>query len=72
MVGVEMMARPKTKAAATVDEARTAIVHLKGSTAYSEWLDGIHKKTHIPKAAIMRLALELWAKTNGHPAPPEA
>lgn len=73
--GVSTMARPKKNApkpstSASADD-RQAVIVLKGSPAYVEWLDAIHKSTHIPKTSIVRLALAQWAKANGHPAPPE-
>jgi hypothetical protein len=76
MPGAETMGRPKkgeAKASGPNKAAddREVIVHLKGSTAYAEWLDAIHRKTHIPKTSIFRLAVAEWAERNGHPAPPE-
>lgn len=71
------MARPKSRPAtpsAPVEgeaEERVTIVNLKGSPDYAAWLDRINRKTHIPKTTIFRLALESWAKANGHEAPPE-
>ena len=52
-------------------EERETVIHMKGSPAYVAWLETIHKKTHIPKVQIARLAFRSWAKENGHPAPPE-
>ena len=52
-------------------EGRVVIVHLKGSPAYAEWLDQVHKKTHIAKATLFRLAMAEWAQTHGHSLPPE-
>ena len=52
-------------------DERVVIVHLKGSTAYAEWLDQLNKSTHIAKATLFRIAMADWAKANGHPAPPE-
>ncbi len=52
-------------------EERVVIAHLKGSPEYAEWLDSLHKQTHIPKAALFRLAMAEYAKANGHEAPPE-
>jgi hypothetical protein len=65
------MAKKKTAPPKGLPENRTVIVHLKGSPEYAEWLESIHRKTHIPRTTIMRLALAEWAKANGHPAPPE-
>lgn len=53
------------------DEAREPIVSMKGSREYQAWFEGIHKKTYIPKAQIVRLALAEWAASHGHPVPPE-
>jgi hypothetical protein len=50
---------------------RVVIAHIKGTPEYAAWLDDVHNKTHIPKAAIFRLAVEEWAGRNGHPKPPE-
>lgn len=63
------MGRPKT-GKPTPDERET-VIHMKGSPDYVQWLDKVHKKTHIPKVQIVRLALIDWAKKNGHAAPPE-
>ncbi len=65
---------PKKKASVPRGEPadeRVVIVHLKGSPAYAAWLDQIHKKTHIAKATLFRLAMSEWAGKNGHSAPPE-
>jgi len=63
--------KPKHIEPARPSDERVAIIHLKGTVAYSEWLDAIHRKTRIPRAALFRLAMEEWAERNGHPAPPE-
>jgi hypothetical protein len=52
-------------------DERTAIIHLKGTPEYARWLDQLHRTTHIPKAALFRLAMAEWAERNGHAAPPE-
>lgn len=73
MTGAETMGRPKKgakKAAAPADE-RAAIIHLKGSPAYAEFMDALNRKTHIPKAALFRLAMAEWCERNGHGTPPE-
>lgn len=53
------------------EDDRVAIIHLKGTPAYTAWLDEANRKTHIPKAAIFRLALIDWAEKNGLKPPPE-
>ena len=45
---------------------RTTIINLKGSDAQSAWLESVHRKTHIPKTTIVRLALAAWAEANEH------
>jgi hypothetical protein len=67
------MTRPKKggKKPARSPDDRVAIIHLKGTPAYADWLDAVHRKTHIPKATIFRLAVAEWAERNGHPVPPE-
>ncbi len=50
---------------------RVAIINLKGSRQYADWLDEANKKTHIAKATIVRLAIKDWAKNNGLVPPPE-
>lgn len=50
---------------------RGAIVGLKGSAAYGEWLDGLSEETSITKATIVRLALRMWAESRGLPSPPK-
>jgi hypothetical protein len=72
--GVACMARPKAKAGPakveTTQPARTTIINLKGSEDQASWLEGVHRKTHLPKSVIVRLALNLWAEKNGHPVFP--
>ena len=67
------MARKKQAPAPPPKAGRdfVSIINLKGSEAYRDWLAGISKKTHIPAAVIVRLALGDWAAENGHPSPPE-
>ncbi len=68
------MARPKK---ASPEPARTSrldratVINLKGTTEFAAWLESMHRETDIPKATIVRRALELWAKDRGKPAPPE-
>ena len=44
---------------------RVSVVHLQGSVDEYNWLEDAHKKTHIAKATIVRLALTDWGKTKG-------
>ena len=50
---------------------RETIIHMKGSAEYVAWLDGVHRKTHIPKVQLFRIAIAEWAKRNGDDEPPE-
>ncbi len=52
-------------------EVRPVIIHLKGTAEYAAWLDELHRKTHIAKATLFRLAMEEWAEKHGHAKPPE-
>lgn len=71
--GAELMGRPKRSAKRSPSSAakRAVILHMQGTAEYAEWLDALHRETHIPKAVIVRLALAAWAAENGHPKPPE-
>lgn len=65
------MARPKaqtktTPAAETTSVPRITLINLKGTASQAAWLEGVHRKTHIAKAVIMRLALTAWAEQQGH------
>lgn len=48
-------------------EARVTLINLKGTPEQADWLEGTHRKTYLAKSTILRLALALWAQTNGHP-----
>lgn len=69
------MGRPKKgakpKAEDRSPEDRPTVINLKGTNEYIDWIDDLHRRTHIPKATIVRLALAEWAERHGHPAPPE-
>jgi hypothetical protein len=74
--GVAEMSRPKKRTEPVrppqpESMERETIINMKGSRAYSEWLESVHRKTHIPKVVIFRLALAEWAERNGHESPPE-
>ena len=65
--GVAHMARTNAKPRPTKAEpSRTTIINLKGSTDQAEWLESVHRKTHLSKTVIVRLALRLWAEQNQH------
>jgi hypothetical protein len=75
LVGVYEMSRAKKRSKPAPPQSdgpeRETIINMKGSRAYSEWLESIHRNTHIPKVVLFRLALAEWAERNGHDAPPE-
>ena len=75
MPGAALMARTKTKKAVAPPPAseleRESIVNMKGSPDYAAWLEGVHRKTHIPKVQIIRVALSEWPEKHGHALPPE-
>jgi hypothetical protein len=52
-------------------EDRETIVFVKGSSAYFDFVDDVHKKTFIPKAQLFRIAFREWCERNGHGTPPE-
>jgi hypothetical protein len=64
--------RPKAKGASASQAARATIINLKGSQEQADWLEAVHRKTHLPKAVIVRLALDQWAASNGHPPLPSS
>jgi hypothetical protein len=68
--GAVAMAKKKAKPKESADE-RVAVIVLKGSPEYREWLNGISQETLIPVSAIVRDALAKWAKHRGHSDPPE-
>lgn len=74
-VGAMKMGRPKRGQKIPKPEdkgdARETVIHMKGSRAYVEWLDELHRKTHIPKVQIFRIAVADWARRGGHSEPPE-
>ena len=75
--GAGLMVRPKAKMKRNAapppasEPERETIVNMKGSPEYADWLEAVHRKTHIPKVQIVRLALAEWSENHGHPAPPE-
>jgi len=52
------------------DGGRVSVIHLQGPVEEKDWLTVLHKKTHLPKATIVRLALADWAKARGLPPSP--
>jgi hypothetical protein len=66
------MGKKRTGSRPAASAARVSVIHLQGGEAERDWLTTLHKRTHLPKATIVRLALAVWAKQNGHPASPVA
>jgi hypothetical protein len=64
--------RPKAKSAPASQAARLTIINLKGTQEQADWLTATNRKTHIAKSVIVRLALDFWAKANGHPPFPSS
>ncbi len=62
--------RGATKAATSSARVQPSVINLKGSDEERAWLATAHKRTHIPKATIVRLALKTWAVQNGLPPYP--
>jgi hypothetical protein len=70
--GAYLVGRPKRSVPPPEERGdRETIIHLKGSPEYVDWLEAAHKRTHISKAQIVRLALADWATKMGLPTPPE-
>jgi hypothetical protein len=69
MMATKPKKRPKPAPAS--EGERETIINMKGSAEYAGWLEDVHKKTHIPKVQIFRLAIAEWAEAHGHEAPPE-
>jgi hypothetical protein len=59
----------RKRKAAQPDE-RVAVVVLKDTPAYRDWVDGLSRSTLIPVATIVRDALAKWAADRGLPPPP--
>jgi hypothetical protein len=71
LIGRPLLASPNPDAVEAMADGRVFVIHLKGSPAYKEWLDGISDETLIPVASIVRDALAKWAKRRGYSDPPE-
>jgi hypothetical protein len=64
----------KKPAKATIEapepEGRVSVIHLQGPTEERAWLTLANKRTHLPKATIVRLALQAWGSSKGLPPYP--
>lgn len=65
------MAKKKVAEVEPETVGRVSVIHLQGPPEERDWLTTLHRKTHLPKATIVRLALADWAKSKGLPDPPE-
>jgi hypothetical protein len=70
-IGKPLLVAANPAAIEVQEPARETIINMKGSPDYSAWLEDLHRKTHIPKVQIFRLAMADWAQRNGHRPPPE-
>jgi len=65
--------RAKSKPASSpIPSPRTTIINLKGTDEQATWLEAVHRKTHLAKSVIVRLALTEWAEKNGHASFPSS
>jgi hypothetical protein len=70
--GVAVMAKKKAgKPSGSPSAERVAVVVLKGTPEYRDWLNEISKESLIPVASIVRDALSKWAKERGYPKSPQ-
>lgn len=72
-LGSTLMAKKKKPETPKQDgkDERVAILLLKGSPEYRDWLNGMSKDSLIPVASIVRDALSKWAAQRGYPTSPE-
>jgi hypothetical protein len=68
---IPMSAKRRVKAAAAKpQDERVAVIVLKDSPEYRDWVVGLTTATLIPTATIVRDALAKWAADRGLPPPP--
>ena len=62
----------KKKAVGSPEEkvGRVSVIHLQGPAEEKDWLTLANKRTHLPKATIVRLALRDWGAGKGLPPYP--
>lgn len=70
MVAILMEPRVGRKRKAARPDDRVAVVVLKDSAHYRDWVDSLSATTLIPVATIVRDALARWAADRGLPPPP--
>ena len=64
------MGRKKLERPAADVHGRVTVINLKGTPEQREYVEKLSRKTMIPASRIVRAALDLWAKQNGHPGFP--
>jgi hypothetical protein len=73
-MGVRTVAKKKASDAppdkSVETAARVSVIHLQGPLDERDWLTLANKKTHLPKATIVRLALTEWGAGKGLPPYP--
>jgi hypothetical protein len=62
---------PKRASSKDRGDFREAILYMKGSPEYFNFVEDIHKKTGLSKVQIFRIAFADWCEKHGHGKPPE-
>ena len=62
--------KPTDDVPAVEPAGRVSVIHLQGPPEERDWLTLANKRTHLPKATIVRLALQAWGSTKGMPSYP--
>ncbi len=57
------MAKKRAPEPVVEASARVSVIHLQGPIEEKDWLTLANKRTHLPKATIVRLALKQWGLT---------
>ena len=70
ILGAQIVAKKKAIEKAAEATGRVSVIHLQGPSEEREWLTLANKKTRLPKATIVRIALAEWGSTKGMPAYP--
>lgn len=71
-IGRPLFAGGDSESVAAIPAAgRCTIFHVKGSAEYVAWFDELHRRTHIPKVVMARIALKQLAERLGVEPPPE-
>jgi hypothetical protein len=62
---------PKRAAKKDRELFREAILYMKGSKQYFDFVAAVQRKTGITKAQMFRMAFADWCESQGHGTPPE-